>query len=138
MSWRPLGNTRLTLTKQYPLDGGNRISMRLDAEEAAGGIINTGFWGISVEAGQRYELSLYLRKADESSVSDPLHPSYPAILSNGASANAPCSNGAVFPCNIHRGTQKSPTSVRVLDCAHRLKATLHCGYNRADLACKSC
>ena len=27
--------------------------MRLDAEEGAGGIINTGFWGISVEAGQR-------------------------------------------------------------------------------------
>ena len=73
MSWRPLGDTRLTLTKQHPLNGGNRIAMRLDAEEGAGGIINTGFWGISVEAGAQYELSLYLRRADNSSVSAPPH-----------------------------------------------------------------
>ena len=77
VSWRPLGDTRLTLTKQYPLNGGNKISMRLDAEEGVGGIINTGFWGVAVEAGAKYELSLYLRKADESSVSGPAHLSHP-------------------------------------------------------------
>ena len=69
VSWRPIGDTQLTLTKQYPLNGGNKIAMRLDADSGAGGIINTGFWGISVAAGKRYELSLYLRKAQPSSVS---------------------------------------------------------------------
>lgn len=69
MSWRPLVDTQLTLTKQFPLNGGNKISMRLDAESGAGGIINTGFWGISVEAGKQFELSLYLRKAQDASVS---------------------------------------------------------------------
>ena len=44
-----LGDTQLTLTKQYPLNGGNKIAMRLDADSGAGGIINTGFWGISVD-----------------------------------------------------------------------------------------
>lgn len=69
VSWRPIGDTQLTLTKQYPLNGGNKIAMRLDADSGAGGIINTGFWGISVEAGNRYELSLYLRSAQPSLVS---------------------------------------------------------------------
>ena len=69
VSWRPIGDTQLTLTKQYPLNGGNKIAMRLDADSEAGGIINTGFWGISLAAGKQYELSLYLRKAEQSSVS---------------------------------------------------------------------
>ena len=69
VSWRPIGDTQLTLTKQYPLNGGNKIAMRLDADSGAGGIINTGFWGISVAAGRHYELSLYLRNAQPSSVS---------------------------------------------------------------------
>ena len=69
MSWRPLGDTQLTLTKQYPLNGGTKIAMRLDAQEDGCGIINTGFWGIAVEAGAQYELSLYLRRAEDSSVS---------------------------------------------------------------------
>lgn len=69
VSWRPLGDTQLTLTKQYPLNGGNKISMRVDAASGGGGIINTGFWGISVEAGKQYELSLYLRNVQDSSVS---------------------------------------------------------------------
>ena len=69
VSWRPLGDTRLTLTKQYPLNGGNKIAMRLDAEAGSGGIINTGFWGMAVANGKQYELSLYLRRAEDSMVS---------------------------------------------------------------------
>lgn len=76
VSWRPVGDTQLTLTKQYPLNGGNKIAMRLDAQEDGGGIINTGFWGIAVEAGAQYELSLYLRRAEDSSVSASLHLSF--------------------------------------------------------------
>ncbi|CAL8471543.1 g11085 [Coccomyxa elongata] len=64
VSWRPLGSTTLTLTKQYSMtgNGARSLSMRLaPAQGAPGGIINTGFWGIPVQAGHQYELSAYLR-----------------------------------------------------------------------------
>lgn len=64
MSWTPLGAARLTLTKRYPLNGGNRVAMHLGVSGAqgGGGILNSGFWGIPVREGGRYELSIYLRQ----------------------------------------------------------------------------
>ncbi|EIE21944.1 glycoside hydrolase [Coccomyxa subellipsoidea C-169] len=64
VSWKPLGGTTLTLTKQYPMpdNGARGLAMRLASGPGElGGIINTGFWGIPVQAGHDYELSVYLR-----------------------------------------------------------------------------
>ncbi len=64
VSWKPLGGTTLTLTKQYPMpdNGARGLAMRLASGAGElGGIINTGFWGIPVQAGHDYELSVYLR-----------------------------------------------------------------------------
>lgn len=70
MSWRPLGSANLTLTKQFPLNGGNRVAMHLgvSASQGGGGILNSGFWGIPVRQGGRYELSLYLRQPGSAKV----------------------------------------------------------------------
>lgn len=78
VSWRPLGSTTLTLTKQYPMtgNGARSLSMRLAPTQGApGGIINTGFWGMPVQAGHQYELSAYLRdpSSDAVCLRGPLH-----------------------------------------------------------------
>ncbi len=75
VSWRPLGSTELTLTKEYPMtgNGARSLSMRLAPTQGGpGGIINTGFWGVPVQAGHQYELSAYLR--DPSSDAVCMHP----------------------------------------------------------------
>ena len=72
VSWRPLGEANLTLTKQFPLNGENRVAMHLGAASArsGAGITNSGFWGVPVRQGARYELSMYLRHpgSDEASM----------------------------------------------------------------------
>lgn len=73
VSWRPLGAGNLTLTKQYPLNGGNRVAMHLRVSQGGGGILNGGFWGIPVRRGGRYELSVFLRQPDSADVRKPLH-----------------------------------------------------------------
>jgi hypothetical protein len=51
-------------------NGARSLAMRLAAGKGEpGGIINTGFWGISVEAGHQYELSVYLRDPSSDAVS---------------------------------------------------------------------
>lgn len=67
VSWMPLGSTTLTLTKQFPMtindSAARSLAMRLapTVEGRAGGIINSGFWGIPLWAGHDYELSIYIR-----------------------------------------------------------------------------
>lgn len=62
ISWTPLGAANLTLTKQYPLNGANRVAMHLGVSQGGGGILNSGFWGIPLRQRGRYELSVYLRQ----------------------------------------------------------------------------
>ena len=69
VSWRPLGSANLTLTKHFPLNGGSRVAMHLGTSGTGGGITNTGFWGIPVTRGGRYELSVYLRHPGSSQAS---------------------------------------------------------------------
>jgi alpha-N-arabinofuranosidase len=71
VSWRPLGEANLTLTKQFPLNGENRVAMHLGGAGArsGAGITNSGFWGVPVRQGARYELSMYLRHPGSDDVS---------------------------------------------------------------------
>lgn len=57
---------KMELDQSRPLNSANPVSLRVDIVSADGGpaaIINSGFWGIPVRAGARYELSFYARKA---------------------------------------------------------------------------
>ena len=55
--------TTTTLTRKQPLNPGNLVAMELTSAGTAGrdGIVNSGYWGIAVEAGVGYIVSLYLR-----------------------------------------------------------------------------
>ena len=65
VSWYPLGNATLTLSKRFPVNRNNPVAMNISAGTGKGpsGIMNTGFWGINVEQGKEYMLSLQLRSA---------------------------------------------------------------------------
>ncbi|EFN58711.1 hypothetical protein CHLNCDRAFT_140355 [Chlorella variabilis] len=60
---RELRGTTTTLTREQPVCRGNPVAMELGSGGGGGraGLVNTGYWGVSVEAGTRYSLSLYLR-----------------------------------------------------------------------------
>ena len=70
IAWQPLPGTQTALTRSRPLNPRNAVAMELTtagaragsaSAGAQGGIVNSGYWGISVVAGERYALSLYLR-----------------------------------------------------------------------------
>lgn len=55
----------MELDPMNPLNSANPISLRVEITSTEGGaaaVINTGFWGIPVQAGAGYELSLFARK----------------------------------------------------------------------------
>lgn len=58
----------LTLDSTQPLNAKNTRSLRLDVEAATGnspfGVSNGGYWGIPVQKGERYSLSLYARSKE--------------------------------------------------------------------------
>lgn len=51
------------ITDEYPLNGATPHSLRLDLDRARGDVsaVNTGYWGLAVEAGKRYGLEFYVR-----------------------------------------------------------------------------
>lgn len=51
------------ITDEYPLNGATPHSLRLDLDKARGDVsaVNTGYWGLAVEAGKRYGLEFYVR-----------------------------------------------------------------------------
>ena len=53
------------ITDEYPLNGATPHSLRLDLDRARGDVsaVNTGYWGLAVEAGKRYGLEFYVRSA---------------------------------------------------------------------------
>lgn len=61
LSWVGLEDTTLTLTKQFPLNAENTVAMNITSSSGSAGIANTGYWGIPVQHGNSYHLSVYLR-----------------------------------------------------------------------------
>ena len=62
-------NTSLSLSKSLPVNSHNVVALLVTSAAGDGGVVNTGFWGISVVAGQQYHLSIYLRRpANEAKV----------------------------------------------------------------------
>jgi alpha-N-arabinofuranosidase len=63
VAWRALPGTQTALTKSVPLNEQNLVALEVTAPggPAPGGLLNGGFWGIAVAAGERYSQSLYLR-----------------------------------------------------------------------------
>ena len=51
------------VTDEYPLNDATPHSLRLDLCSARGEVsaVNTGYWGLAVEAGKRYDLEFYVR-----------------------------------------------------------------------------
>ncbi|MCS6829425.1 MAG: alpha-L-arabinofuranosidase C-terminal domain-containing protein [Armatimonadota bacterium] len=60
------GRARIALDRSVPLNPRNPHSLRweIDAGDQPVSLINEGFWGIAVERGKRYRLSLYARRDD--------------------------------------------------------------------------
>ncbi|KAK9803718.1 hypothetical protein WJX73_006123 [Symbiochloris irregularis] len=67
-SWFPTVNTSAALTKLQPLNKDNTIALNISADGEEGGIINTGYWGISISEGKTYQLSIHLAAVDDASL----------------------------------------------------------------------
>ena len=64
IAWTALGGTATALTRSLPLNEDNTVAMEVTASAAGpAGILNSGYWGIPLDAGASYSLSLYLRAA---------------------------------------------------------------------------
>jgi len=63
VAWSPLPGTKTSLSKSKPLLPGNPIAMEmtLEADADFGGIMNTGYWGIYIQQGHKYTLTMYAR-----------------------------------------------------------------------------
>ena len=66
VAWHALPGTQTALSKSRPLNEGNLVAMELTAAGgpgggARGGIVNDGYWGISLARGERYSLALFIR-----------------------------------------------------------------------------
>ena len=63
-SWQALPGTQALLTRSDTVNADNPVAMRLVAGGELGGLVNTGYWGIPVQAGQAYSLRLFLKFAE--------------------------------------------------------------------------
>ena len=64
IAWAPLPGTKTALTRLTPLNPTNTISMLVtSADSASAGVVNHGYWGIHIERGAEYTLSLHARAA---------------------------------------------------------------------------
>lgn len=65
VAWQPIPGTTAVLTKEQPLNPRNQVSMELTAGPGPrSGIVNFGYWGVHVQQGHSYTVSLYLRTPD--------------------------------------------------------------------------
>ncbi|KAL4458046.1 hypothetical protein ABPG75_012911 [Micractinium tetrahymenae] len=91
IAWSPLPGTATTLTREQPLNPRNLVAMELSSTGGGSpaGIVNSGYWGVPVEAGVRYTLSLYLRVPQGSATTDAtvalLAADSPTVAHNGSS-----------------------------------------------------
>lgn len=66
-----MGDAELTLVKQQPITFGQQSStayIKISTAASGGGLSNTGYWGIPVQEGQEYQLSIIIQS--ESADSD--------------------------------------------------------------------
>lgn len=62
IAWTALDGTAMALTRSFPLNECNAVAMEVTGSAASpAGILNSGYWGIPLDAGASYTLSLYLR-----------------------------------------------------------------------------
>ncbi|GAB4817965.1 hypothetical protein N2152v2_005011 [Parachlorella kessleri] len=66
IAWQALPGTTAALTKDRPLNNANPVAMELTTGDTTGGIVNLGYWGVSVVADKSYTLSLYARTTQAS------------------------------------------------------------------------
>ncbi|KFM27338.1 Alpha-L-arabinofuranosidase 1 [Auxenochlorella protothecoides] len=65
VAWQALPGTTTSLTRDKPLNPTNLVSMTLSATaNGSVGIVNHGYWGMHVEKGQSYTVSLYARAGE--------------------------------------------------------------------------
>lgn len=60
-SWHAPEGTTLRLTKQIPLNKNNVVALNVTSTRGDAVVFNEGFWGISVAAGCKYHLRLFLQ-----------------------------------------------------------------------------
>ncbi|KAL4437047.1 hypothetical protein ABPG75_004186 [Micractinium tetrahymenae] len=66
VAWEALPGTTTALTKDQPLNAKNPVAMELTAGPGPrAGIVNFGYWGVYVQKGQSYTVSLYARTSDK-------------------------------------------------------------------------
>ena len=85
--------------------------MALVAQEAVGGLSNEGYWGVPVQAGRQYALSMYISSAQASRLAL-LHPSHTSSrgVARGTLCTCSCSDAAA--CNTSE--QKCATLVHTV------------------------
>ncbi len=63
--WKPMNKhpASLALVERRPLSSAHRRSLRMIASRAGEGVVNTGYWGMNIQAGHDYQLSFYARES---------------------------------------------------------------------------
>ena len=67
-SWGISASTKASISRQHPRDTGNPTYITIMSPDKPARLSNHGFWGIPVQKGASYELSLYLRASKECKV----------------------------------------------------------------------
>ena len=78
-SWAIGSTTKASISRQGPRDRGNPTYITIHSSERPARLSNHGFWGIPVQKGAAFELSLYLRARQGCKV-------HPATLLRAAAA----------------------------------------------------
>lgn len=76
-SWLPVGNTELTLVKQQPITPSSRGStayIKISTDKSGGGLTNTGYWGVPVQKGHDYQLTVIIRAEFDGDVQNEVRP----------------------------------------------------------------
>lgn len=81
IAWQALPGTTAALSREKPLNAMNTVSMELTTGQGTGGVINTGYWGVSLVKETSYTVSLYLRSPQD----PPINVSI-ALLGNSSAA----------------------------------------------------
>ena len=67
-SWAISASTKASISRMQPRDRGNPTYITILSHDKRARLSNHGFWGIPVQKGAAYELSLYLRASRECKV----------------------------------------------------------------------
>jgi len=59
--WSATGHADIAIDSAQPLSPASPRSLQVTAQDAGGGVLNVGYWGMALQKGERYGLNLWAR-----------------------------------------------------------------------------